>query len=135
MGFFRKCSYGHGQPMPPSNGYTVEVPVSKAMQVKGSDEPVTIVEMKRVSEVDYAKSLGLPKSEDYQLRDMLAAGQFPEKVNVSGMLDSQDPTDPQNDGLGTALFDKLSDSVEEPAPVPASEPAPEPAPVEPSNAE
>lgn len=101
---------------------------TKEVISKECPEPTTFVEVKKVNAIDYAKSLNLPKDEDYQLRDMLKAGQIPQEVPVSGMLDSQDPTDLSNQGVGDAIFDKLASQVKEPAP----EPAPS---VEPSNAQ
>lgn len=104
---------------------------SKEIASKDSPEPTTYVEAKIMSVPEYAKSLGMPKDEDYQLRDMLKAGQIPQEVPVRGMLDSQDPLDLSNAGVGDAIFDELSAQVKslEPAPAPA-EPAPS---VEPSN--
>lgn len=106
----------------PSEGYTTDVPVTKSVLQKGTVEPVTVVELKRQRVEDYAKTLGLPKSEDYQLRDMLAAGQIPELVNVSGMLDSTDMSDLANVGAREKLMDRLVELSEsnDPAPVAAA---------------
>lgn len=143
MNGFRKSSLGISQNAAPSSGYDVEVPITREVLQKGAKEPVTVVELKRRPVAEYAKTLALPHSEDYQLRDMLAAGQMPELVNVSGMLDSADPTDPRNIGAGDALFSRLAEMAERPSETPAVEPAVEsvvaPAepvtPVEPSNVE
>lgn len=98
---------------------------SKTVTTKECPEPTTVVEIKRGNVVDVAKAANLPKDEEYLLRDMLAAGQLPQEVPVHGMLDSQDPLDLSNAGVGDAMFDKLSSEVKsnEPAPAPA-EPAP-----------
>lgn len=131
MNAFRKRS--NLSPYRPS-GFApmVTVPVTKTVVTKDNPEPTTYVEMKTQSVDDYAKSLGLPKDEDYQLRDMIASGKIPEEVPVSGMLDSHDPTDLANVGVGESLFGKLSSEVEKNASEPSSEPAPTPTP-EPSN--
>lgn len=110
----------------------VTVPVSKTVVTKDNPEPTTYVEMKTQSVDDYAKSLGLPRDEDYQLRDMIAAGRIPEEVPVSGMLDSNDPTDLSNIGREDAIMQRLTDDVDsrsqkQPS-KPVSEPAPAPVP-------
>ena len=91
---------------------------------EGSDIPVKIVEKKVVRCEDYAGSLDMPITSDYKLETMLRNGIVPEEVPCSGLLDSQDPTDLQNQGLGAAGFDKLAGIVDS---VPASEPEPAPA--------
>ena len=110
--------------------------VSKTVVTDDCSEPTTFVEMVTEPVEDYALSLGLPRDEDYKLRDMIAAGRIPEEVPVSGMLDSHDPTDLSNVGVGDAIFSKLSSAVDASAPadkpapassVPASDPALEPA--------
>ena len=112
--------------------YAVDVETKKDVIASDGSEPITLIERRKLSQDDYAKSLGLPNSENYQLRDMLAAGLMPEEVNCHGMLDSDDSSDLQNDGLGLSLFDKLSSmtkvSSSEPAPEPTPEPTPEPVP-------
>lgn len=111
---------------------TVQVPVSKTVVTKDNPEPTVFLEMKIQRVEDYAKSCALPKDEDYQLRDMIASGNIPEAVPVSGMLDSNDPLDLSNAGVGDRIFDKLSGEVEsrKPAAAPAAPAAPA---VEPSN--
>lgn len=105
---------------------TVEVPVTTTIRSKdGSISQV--VELKRKSVEDYAKSLGLPDAADYQLRAMLAAGIMPQEVNVVGILDSQDPTDIRNVGATDALLDRLEQSA------PVENPAPAQSVVEPTN--
>lgn len=97
---------------------------TKTVVTKDSPEPtqvVTTVE-KDVSEV--AESLGLPTSDNYQLRDMLKAGIMPEMVNVEGMLDSQDPTDLVNLGVADSLYDALNGRIQT---VQVTNPAPQPA--------
>lgn len=100
----------------PSNGSArineVVLPTSKVVSTKDNPEPTTYVEMKVHDVRDYAQRLGLPHDEDYQLRDMIAAGRIPEEVPVSGLLNSNDPTDIQNVGRGDAMFDRLQDAVE-----------------------
>lgn len=110
----------------------VTVPVTQIVSTKDCPEPTTYVEMKTKSVDDYAKSLGLPKDEDYQLRDMIASGRIPEEVPVSGVLDSNDPLDLSNVGVGDSIFEKLAAEVDSKSSKPASEPAPTPNP-EPSN--
>lgn len=104
----------------------------KDVVLEGSSDPTTVIEVRKVSALDYAKSINLPNDEDYQLRDMLKAGQIPQEVPVSGMLDSQDPTDLSNQGVGDAIFDQLASQVKSNEPAPAPEPAPV---VEPSKSE
>lgn len=104
----------------------------KDVVLEGSTDPTTVIEIRKVNAHDYAKSINLPKDEDYQLRDMLKAGQLPEEVPVSGMLDSQDPTDLSNQGVGDVIFDRLASQVKSNEPAPAPEPAPV---VEPSKSE
>lgn len=110
---------------------TCVVQQTKTVVTKDSPEPtqvVTTVE-KDVSEV--AESLGLPTSDNYQLRDMLKAGIMPEMVNVEGMLDSQDPTDLVNVGVADSLYDALNGRLQtsqviNPAPQPAKQVTEEP---------
>lgn len=129
MGAFRKRNdfnrYGPTGSVP-----SVTVPVSKTVATKECPEPTVYVEMKTQSVENYAKSLALPKDEDYQLRDMIASGNIPQEVPVSGMLDSNDPLDLSNAGVGDQIFDRLSSQVKEPAPAPAPEPNPQPSNVE-----
>lgn len=96
----------------------------KEVTPKGSNTPTTFIEHKKVNVSDYSKSFNLPSDEEYQLRDMLKAGQIPQEVPVSGMLDSQDPTDLSNQGVGDAIFDRLASQVKSNEPAPAPEPAP-----------
>lgn len=110
----------------------VTVPVTKTVSTKENPEPTTYVEMKTLCVEDYSRNLGLPRDEDYQLRDMIASGRIPEEVPVAGILDSNDPTDLSNVGVGTALFDKLSSEVEKSGSNAVSDPAPATNP-EPSN--
>lgn len=129
MGAFRKRSnlcqfHDHGS----ATIGRITVPVTKQVKQKDSREPLTVVEFKEQSVEDYARSLSMPASEDYQLKDMLKSGYVPEEVPVSGMLDNPDPTALENVGRDTELFSKLVNMTPEPAP----EPVPEP---EPSNAE
>lgn len=105
--------------------------VMKTKEVSdGVGEPTTFIECREVDAKEYAKTLNLPSDDEYQLRDMLKAGQIPQEVPVSGLLDSQDPTDLRNQGVGDRIFDELSSQVK--SQEPASEPASS---VEPSNAE
>ena len=90
----------------------VTVPVTKTVSTKDNSEPTVYVEMKTQTVEDYAKSLGLPKDKDYQLRDMIASGRIPEEVPVSGILDSNDPLDLSNVGVGDQIFYRLSQQVD-----------------------
>lgn len=101
---------------------------TKEVKSKDSGDVTTYVECKTVNAKDYSKTLNLPTDDEYQLQDMIKAGQIPEEVPVSGMLNSQDPTDLSNQGVSDAIFDQLASQVKEPA----AEPAPV---VEPSNVE
>ena len=128
MGAFRKRDdLQPHRPIGLPGSHLVTVQVTKNVVTKDNPEPTVYVETVEKSVEDYAKSLGLPKDEDYQLRDMLAAGRVPEEVNVRGMLDSQDPTDLSNVGVGDAMFEQLSSQVKEPAkpaePAPSNEPS------------
>lgn len=133
MTAFRKSMHPHAHVYVDRGSVTVnDMTVMQIKEVKSKDdsEPTTVVETKVVNAIDYAKTAALPKDEDYQLRDMLKAGQIPQEVPVHGMLDSNDPTDLSNQGVGDAILDQLSSQVK------SVEPAVEPAPsVEPSNAE
>lgn len=93
----------------------IDVFVSKEVKVNGATS--TVVEAKRKNIHDYAKSLGLPTSEEYKLETMLRAGHVPEVVPVSGMLDNPDPTALENVGVGDKLFDKLVDMTPSVTPV------------------
>lgn len=74
---------------------------------------------------DVASQLDLPLDEDYKLDTMLKAGIVPQEVPVAGMLDSSDPTDLSNQGVGDVMFNRLCAVVDENKPAPAvSEPAP-----------
>lgn len=125
MGHFRKSSRSYVQPSSCTCGM-IEVTVPKQIATKGGDV-VSMIERKRITVEEYEKTLGMPKDENYQLRDMLAAGVMPETVNVSGMLDSTDPTDIKNVGVADALLGKVMDAaqktVSEPS-VAVSEPEP-----------
>lgn len=101
--------------------------VSKNVLEKGSDVPVTMIEKKVVKAEDYAAGLDMPATRDYKLETMLAAGIVPQEVPTTGLLDSADPLDRSNDGLGTAILDRLDAALPHPEPAPAvSEPAPSP---------
>jgi hypothetical protein len=113
---------------PSGSAPMVTVPVSKTVVTKDNPEPTTYVEMKTQTVDDYAKSLGLPRDEDYQLRDMIAAGRIPEEVPVSGILDSNDPTDLSNVGRGDAVFGRLAADVDSRSQKQLSKPVSEPAP-------
>lgn len=114
MGAFRKRNdFEHYNPVGSTPRMTV--PVSKTVTSKDCSEPTTFVELKEVSVEDYSKSIKLPADEDYQLRDMIASGNIPCEVPVSGILDSSDPTDLSNQGVGDAILDQLTSQVKEPA--------------------
>lgn len=114
MGAFRKRNdFEHYNPAGSTPKMTV--PVSKTVTSKDCSEPTTFVELKEVSVEDYSKSIKLPADEDYQLRDMIASGNIPGEVPVSGILDSSDPTDLSNQGVGDAILDQLTTQVKEPA--------------------
>lgn len=83
----------------------IDVFVSKEVKVNGSTS--TVVETKRKNIHDYAKSLGLPTSEEYKLETMLRAGHVPEVVPVSGMLDNPDPTALENQADVVGMFNDL----------------------------
>lgn len=129
MNPFRKSNRGAYVPPASVHVEDTETVVTKTVTTKDCPEPTTYVEVKKLSASEYAKSLGMPKDEDYLLRDMLKSGQIPEEVPVRGMLDSQDNLDLSNAGVGDALFDQLAAQVKSNEPAPA-EPAPS---VEPSN--
>lgn len=100
------------------------VPVTKSIATKDNPNPVVYVEMKKRNIQDYAEELGMPRSEDYMLRDMIASGHIPGEVPMVGMLDSHDPLDLRNAGVGDAIFDRLSQEVDKNTPKPVSEPSP-----------
>lgn len=133
MTAFRKSMNPHAHVHVDRGSVTVnDMTVMQTKEVKSKDgsEPTTVIECKTVNAIDYAKSIALPSDDEYQLRDMINAGQIPQEVPVHGMLDSNDPTDLSNQGVGDAILDQLSSQVK------SEEPAVEPAPsVEPSNAE
>lgn len=129
MGAFRKSAKTQYK-VPVGSTPMVTVPVSKTVVTKECPEPTIFVEMKTQSVDNYAKSLALPKDEDYQLRDMIASGNIPQEVPVSGMLDSNDPLDLSNAGVGDRMLERLQSQVKEPEPAPASEPNPQPSNVE-----
>lgn len=58
------------------------------------DVPTTLTEFMKVDGRQLKKDV--PNFEDYQLREMLKLGFVPQPVNVSGMLDSDDPLSTQN---------------------------------------
>lgn len=129
MGAFRKSAKTQYK-VPVGSTPMVTVPVTKTVVTKEVPEPTVYVEMKTQSVENYAKSLALPKDEDYQLRDMIASGVIPEEVPVSGMLDSNDPLDLSNAGVGDRMFEHLQSQVKDPEPAPAPEPNSEPSNVE-----
>lgn len=106
-------------------GAVLTTTVSKTVEVRGKDGFVSQhIELKEVPVEEHAKSLGLPDSDHYQLRDMLAAGIMPKEVSVSGMLDSSDPTDLRNVGAVDSLLSQLPEN--EPAVSAAAVSEPEP---------
>lgn len=109
---------------PPGSDPKVVTFVTKTVSTKECPEPTTFIEKKVMSVDDYANRLGLPRDEDYQLRDMIASGRIPEEVPCTGMLDSNDPLDSSNFGVGDAILDKLSHEVDSKASAAVSEPAP-----------
>lgn len=127
MGAFRKRDALVSQPSGNGGSYMTTVQVTKNVVTKDNPEPTVYIETVQKDVEEYAKSLGLPKDEDYQLRDILASGRMPEEVDVRGMLDSQDPTDLSNVGVGDVMFEQLSSQVKEPAkpaePAPSNEPS------------
>lgn len=89
--------------------------VNRSVVVEKDGVPTTFIESKRVKVSEYAESLGLPKDEQYQLRDMLKSGYIPEEVNVHGMLDNPDPSDTSvRDALVDRLF-AIGDKSSKPA--------------------
>lgn len=106
----------------------VTVPVSKTVVTKDNPEPTVYIEMKTQTVEDYSKVLGLPRDEDYQLRDMIASGRIPDEVPVSGILDSNDPTDLQNIGREDAIMERLTADVDSRAQRQPSTPVSTPAP-------
>lgn len=88
------------------------VETQKSVQTNGSDLPTTVVELKHIRCEDYAETIEMPTTEDYRLEVMLRNGIIPKEVPCSGLLDSQDPTDLQNQGVEDTLFDRLSSVVD-----------------------
>lgn len=111
MGAFRKRVNSQFT-VPVGETPMVTIPVTKVVSTKENPEPTTYVEMKTMSVDEHAKRLGMPKDEDYQLRDMIASGRIPEEVPVGGMLNSNDPLDLSNSGVGDAILSQLSEKVD-----------------------
>ena len=98
---------------------------TSSAQKRGKDDPPTIVvEVKDFNVSDYSEEIDMPLDKDYKLETMLRNGIVPEEVPVSGILDSSDPLDLSNSGVGDAIFDKLSSQVPNEPSKPVSEPAP-----------
>lgn len=127
MGAHRKRSLSSWSP--DGAGASYETHVSRTKDVMKDGVVTTFIEHVTLPVEEHAKTLGMPKDEDYQLKDMLAAGVMPEEVNVRGMLDSSDPTDLSNAGVGDAILDQLASQVKN-EPAVSSEPV---SAVEPSN--
>lgn len=126
MSAFRKRAKLVSDPSPCSASFGKTIfPTTKTVLPKGSRKPVTYVEMKELDVSDVASQLDLPLDEDYKLETMLKAGIVPQEVPVTGLLDSADPTDLANQGVGDSILSRLDESLphSEPAPV-VSEPAP-----------
>lgn len=104
---------------------TCVVQQTKTVVTKDSPEPTQVVTTVEKDVSEFAESLALPSSDNYQLRDMLKAGIMPELINVKGMLDSQDPTDLVNVGVADSLYDALNGRLQTPQ-VPNPAPQPEP---------
>lgn len=104
---------------------TCVVQQTKTVVTKDSPEPTQVVTTVEKDVSEFAESLALPSSDNYQLRDMLKAGIMPELINVKGMLDSQDPTDLVNVGVADSLYDALKGRLQTPQ-VPNPAPQPEP---------
>lgn len=109
MNAFRKNSNSRKRPdnFGCSAAYQTTVTTSKEVKKKGESEPTTYVEIKKLPVEEYSKSISMPEDKDYQLADMLANGQVPQEVPVSGMLDSRDPLDLQNQHLEEVFMNHL----------------------------
>lgn len=96
---------GRGTSFSDSGSASVDtMDVNRTVVVEKDGIPTTFIESKRVKVSEYAETLGLPKDEQYQLREMLKSGYVPEAVNVRGMLDNPDPSDTS---VRDALIDRL----------------------------
>lgn len=94
------------------------VDVARSVEVMDHGVPTLHIEHKRVKMSDYAESLGLPRTEQYRLRDMLKSGYVPEEINVKGMLDNPDSSDTlKRDELLDRLF-SIGAKTSKPAPAP-----------------
>ena len=126
MNAFRKNS--GVQPYLPSGGSYSVSSYHEVDFVSASGAHQVTVEEKVLPVEDYSKTIVTPTSEQYSLANILATGQVPQTVNVSGML----PSDESPDVLGT--FGALKD-MEKSFDKPAPEPTPAPAPAEPAPAQ
>lgn len=119
MNAFRKKS--GVQPYLPAGGTYSVSSYHEVDSVSSSGSHQVTIEEKVLPVEDYSKTIVTPTSEQYSLANILATGQVPQSVNVSGMLLS----DESPDVLGT--FGALKD-LEKSADKPASEPTPAPEP-------
>ncbi len=131
MGAFRKRTDLHYR-VPQSPPTMIQVMETKQVCEEGSDVPTTIVSMVTRPLSEYAGDLLLPSDSDYKLGDMIASGNIPQEVPVSGMLDSSDPLDLSNAGVGDAILGKLTSIVDSQKTQPTPEPTPSSS-VQPSN--
>lgn len=106
-------------------GSVMTTTVVKTVEVRDKDGfSSQHIELREIPVEEHANALGLPDADKFQLRDMLAAGITPKEVNVSGMLDSSDPTDLRNVGVVDSLLSQLPENEVSVNPEPVSEPEP-----------
>ena len=63
------------------------------------DDVKTYVTFSYLNSKTLAMDSDIPKSDDYQLREMLKQGFVPNQISVNGLLNSNDPLSSENLGL------------------------------------
>lgn len=106
MNPFRKKSVSYHEPQ----GGVYDTFVAEPVSVSAESGSFQYLESKFVDPADHSKVLVLPSRDQYDLMSMLALGQLPQEVKVSGMI--QD--DEQPDVIGT--FNRLKNMETETPP-------------------
>lgn len=118
MNAFRKKS--GVLPYLPAGGFYFVSSYNEVDSVSSSGDRQVSVEEKVMSVEDYSKTIVTPTSEQYSLANILATGQEPKTVNVSGMLPSDESPDVL-DYFGALKDMEKSDDKPAPESTPARE--------------
>lgn len=90
----------------------VLTPLTKEIVRDENSLPTPVVKFENVPVQVYEGKADIPKSENYRLRELLAAGYVPEEVNIRGMFSSDDSLDDKNIDLVNIVGQQFIENID-----------------------